>query len=153
MPHRDWLLLNERRMKFRRLWSAFFREWDVVLSPVINTAALPHMQDGESIMRAETPVAQQIPYAVPRHIQTGPVWERQVAVNGRIIAYNDMGFWPGLVAGFHLPATVMPIGFTQAGLPIGVQISGPIYGDRTTLMAASLFEQAGYAFRAPTLES
>jgi amidase len=46
---------------------------------------------------------------------------------------------------------VAPIGFTKAGLPFGVQITGPIYGDRTTLMAASLFEQAGYAFRPPEL--
>jgi amidase len=81
------------------------------------------------------------------------VWERQVAVNERTIAYNDMCFWPGLVGGFHLPVTVVPIGFTKSGLPIGMQISGPIYGDRTTLMAASLFEQAGFTFRPPTLEA
>jgi amidase len=126
MAHRDWLTLNERRMKFRRIWSAFFREWDVLLSPVISTAALPHLHDGR-------------------------VWERHVTVNGRTIAYNDMLFWPGLTAGFHLPATVAPIGFTKAGLPLGVQITGPIYGDRMTIMAASLFEQAGFVFKAPTL--
>jgi amidase len=145
MPHRDWLVLNERRMKFRRLWSAFFRDWDVLLSPVITTAALPHMQEGASIMSAGRPIA-------AHHIQTGPVWERQVTVNNRPVAYNDMLFWPGLTAGFHLPATVMPMGFTRAGLPLGVQITGPIYGDRTTLMAASLIEQAGYVFQPPALE-
>ncbi|HEX3995843.1 MAG TPA: amidase [Acetobacteraceae bacterium] len=146
MSHREWLMLNERRMKFRRLWSAFFREWDIVLTPVINTVALPHMQEDRSIVQGRL-------QGVPRHIQTGPVWERQVAVNERTIAYNDMCFWPGLVGGFHLPVTVVPIGFTKSGLPIGMQISGPIYGDRTTLMAASLFEQAGFTFRPPTLEA
>jgi amidase len=151
MAHRDWLILNERRMKFRRLWSTFFREWDVLLTPVFNTAALPHLQEGATIMTAEAQDAQGHLQCAPRHIQTGPVWERQVPVNGRTVAYNDLGFWPGLVAGFHLPVTVVPIGFTTTGLPIGVQISGPIYGDRTTLMAASLFEQAGYAFRPPVL--
>jgi hypothetical protein len=30
-----------------------------------------------------------------------------------------------------------------------VQITGPIYGDRMTLMAAALFEQAGWAFAPP----
>ena len=144
MPHRDWLVTNEQRMKFRRLWSAFFRDWDVLLCPSISTAALPHMQEGPSIMSTGLPVT-------AHHIQTGPVWERQVTVNGRVIAYNDMLFWPGLTAGFHLPATVVPMGFTKAGLPLGVQIAGPIYGDRMTLMAASLFELAGYAFRPPTL--
>ncbi len=142
MAHRDWLALNERRMKLRRVWSAFFREWEVLLSPAINTAALPHMQEGASLMTAGRPVA-------ARYIQTGPVWDRKVAVNGRTVAYNDMLFWPGLTAGFHLPATIVPIGFTQAGLPLGVQIAGPIYGDRMTLMAAALFEQAGYRFKPP----
>ena len=108
-------MLNERRMKFRRLWSAFFREWDVLLTPVINTVALPHMQEGESMLNADTQDAHR--HGVPPHIQTGPVWDRQVSVNGRMVAYNDMGFWPGLVAGFHLPATVVPIGLTEAGLP------------------------------------
>jgi amidase len=137
-------------MKLRRIWSAFFRDWDVLLSPVINSAALPHMQEGVSVMRgADAPTSSD---PAPRHIRTGRVWERHVTVNGRVIAYNDMLFWPGLTAGFHLPATVAPIGFTKAGLPLGVQITGPIYGDRMTLMAASLFEQAGYTFRAPTLE-
>jgi amidase len=149
MPHRDWLMLNERRMKFRRLWSGFFREWDVLLTPVFSTVALPHMQEGETMLNADTQDAHR--HGVPPHIQTGPVWDRQVSVNGRMVAYNDMAFWPGLVAGFHLPATVVPIGLTEAGLPVGVQIAGPIYGDRTTIMAASLFEQAGYAFRAPVL--
>ena len=126
MPHAAWLVMNERRMKFRRLWSAFFREWDVLLSPVIATAALPHMREGAP-------------------------WERQLAVNGRLIAYNDMLFWPGLTAGFHLPATVAPMGFTKAGLPLGVQIAGPLYGDRMTLMAAALLEQAGCVFRPPVM--
>jgi amidase len=132
-------------MKFRRIWSAFFRDWDVLLSPVITTAALPHMQEGGSIMSAGRTIT-------ARHIQTGPVWERKLTVNGRTVAYNDMLFWPGLTAGFHLPATVVPMGMTKADLPMGVQVTGPIYGDRMTLMAASLLEQAGYAFRPPALE-
>ncbi len=150
MLHRDWLVLNERRMKLRRIWSAFFRVWDVLLSPVIASPALPHMQEGASIMRANLAGRS---HADPAHIQTGPVWDRQVTIDGCSVAYNDMLFWPGLTAGFHLPATVAPIGFSKEGLPIGVQITGPIYGDRTTLMAASLFEQAGYAFAAARLDT
>jgi amidase len=147
MPHRHWLALNERRMKLRRIWSAFFREWDVMLCPVISTAALPHMQEGPSIMSVKPEAEKARPF-----VRTGPVWERQVAVNGDNVAYNEMLFWPGLTAGFHLPATVVPIGFTKAGLPLGVQIVGPIYGDRMTLMAASLIEQAGYGFRPPPID-
>ena len=86
MTHRTWLGLNEKRAKYRRAWSAFFQEWDVLLCPPIATAALPHRQDGNT-------------------------WERTVTINGRTIAYNDMLFWPGLTCGYHLPASVAPIGF------------------------------------------
>ena len=61
----------------------FFREWDVLLCPAIATAALPHMQEGQT-------------------------WERSLHVNNRRIAYNDMLFWPGMTCGFHLPASVAP---------------------------------------------
>jgi amidase len=122
--HRTWLGLNEKRFQWRRVWSAFFRDWDVLLCPVIATAALPHRQDGET-------------------------WERRIVIEGREIAYNDMLFWPGLTGGFHLPATVAPIGLSKAGLPLGVQIVGPIHGDRTTIAAAALLEQAGFGFQPP----
>jgi amidase len=116
MTHREWLHLNERRFHIRRIWGAFFRDWDVLLCPVITTAALPHMQQGET-------------------------WERQVTVNGRIVPYNDMLFWPGITCAFHLPATTAPIGMSEAGLPIGVQIVGPFHGDRTTIHVAGLLER------------
>ena len=124
MTHRTWLGLNERRHVIRRAWNAFFRDWDVLLCPVISTAAMPHRQDGQT-------------------------WERRIVVEGAEIAYNDQLFWPGLTCGFHLPATVAPIGRTQAGLPIGVQIAGPSHGDRATIAVAGLLELAGYSFVAP----
>jgi amidase len=124
MTHREWLRLNERRFHIRRAWGAFFHEWDVLLCPPIATAALPHRQDGET-------------------------WERRITINGREVAYNDMLFWPGVTCGFHLPASVAPIGMTKAGLPIGVQIVGPLYGDRTTIHVAGLLEQHWRQFVAP----
>ena len=124
MTHRAWLGLREQRAKYRRAWSAFFQEWDVLLCPPIATAALPHRQDG----------------ATP---------ERSITIDGRTIAYNDMLFWPGLTCGYHLPASVAPLGFTRAGLPLGVQIAGPIYGDRTTIAVARMLEQAWLGFQAP----
>ena len=124
LSHREWLRLNERRHQIRRAWSAFFRHWDVLLCPVIATPALPHMQEGE-------------------------VWERSITVDGRRFAYNDMLFWPGITCGFHLPASVAPIGLSQSGLPIGVQIVGPIFGDRTTIAVAELLEKSWRAFTPP----
>jgi amidase len=124
MSHRAWLQLNERRHRLRRAWSTFFQEWDVLLCPAMATAALPHMQDR-------------------------PTWERRFTVDGADIAYNDMLFWPGLTCGYHLPATVAPLGFTAAGLPLGVQIVGPLYGDRTTIAVAGMLEQSWLGFQPP----
>ncbi|HEY4041751.1 MAG TPA: amidase [Rhodopila sp.] len=122
--HRAWLGLNEQRARWRRTWSAFFRDHDVLLCPAFSTAALPHRQDG-------TPFG------------------RRIVVEGHDMNYGDLLFWPGLTGGYHLPATVAPMGLTKAGLPLGVQIAGPIYGDRTTLAAAALLEQAGLSFKPP----
>jgi amidase len=124
MTHREWLQLNERRFQIRRSWGEFFREWDVLLCPVITTPALPHMQQGET-------------------------WERHVTVDGRSIPYNDMLFWPGITCAFHLPASVAPLAVSNAGLPIGVQIVGPYHGDRTTLHVAELLEQHWRGFVPP----
>ncbi|MBN8874683.1 MAG: amidase [Rhodospirillales bacterium] len=125
IQHRHWLRLNERRHRFRRLWGAFFQAWDVLLCPTIATPALPHMQEG-------------------------PTWERRHAVDGTEIPYNDMLFWPGLTGGYHLPSTVAPLGVSRDGLPIGVQVVGPVYGDRTTIAVAGLLERAWRGFHAPT---
>lgn len=124
MSHRAWLGLNEQRYRWRRAWSAFFREWDVLLSPSFSTAALPHRQDGAP-------------------------WGRRIVIEHKDINYGDLLFWPGLTGGYHLPATIAPMGMTKGGLPLGVQIAGPIYGDRTTIAAAALIEEVWMGFRPP----
>jgi Asp-tRNA(Asn)/Glu-tRNA(Gln) amidotransferase A subunit family amidase len=40
------------------------------------------------------------------------------------------------------PTISVPCGFTQAGLPIGLQISGPLGGDAIVLRLAHAYEQA-----------
>ena len=124
LPHHQWLGLNEQRMRLRRLWGAFFQEWDVLLCPVIATPALPIMEAGET-------------------------WQRRLDVNGVSISYNDQLFWPGLAGGVHLPATVAPLGLNRGGLPIGVQIVGPMFGDRTTIAVARSLERSWRDFAPP----
>jgi amidase len=48
-----------------------------------------------------------------------------------------------------LPSTVAPAGFSRAGLPIGVQIVGPQYGDRTCIALARLLEREFQGFVPP----
>ena len=46
----------------------------------------------------------------------------------------------------YLPGTSAPIGLAPEGLPVGVQIVGPQYGDLTTIRVAQLIEREYYAF-------
>ena len=48
-----------------------------------------------------------------------------------------------------LPATVAPIGRSEKGLPIGVQIIGPYLEDRTTIAFAGLIEREFGGFVPP----
>jgi amidase len=123
--HPDWLKQHERRMQLRRVWSRFFQDFDVLLCPAMAGPAYPHMHDKR------------------------PWWERRITAGGREIAYNDMLFWPGITGGFHLPATVAPLGQTREGLPLGVQIVGPLFGDRTTIEVAQLLETGWRGFEQP----
>jgi aspartyl-tRNA(Asn)/glutamyl-tRNA(Gln) amidotransferase subunit A len=53
---------------------------------------------------------------------------------------------------YGLPTISIPCGFTSAGLPIGLQIAGPRFGEGNVLAFAHAFEQAtDWHKRAPTL--
>ncbi len=53
---------------------------------------------------------------------------------------------------YGLPTISIPCGFTGAGLPIGLQIAGPRFGEGRVLAFAYAFEQAtDWHKRAPTL--
>jgi amidase len=116
ISHRDWLALNERRHRMRLAWHAFFQDYDVLLCPVASTAAFPHNHEPD---RAK----------------------RSLIVNNRKVPTFDQLFWAGYSGVTSLPATAAPIGQTSDGLPIGVQIVGPQYGDYTCIQFAKLLEQ------------
>jgi amidase len=50
-----------------------------------------------------------------------------------------------------LPATVIPAGTTTEGLPVGVQLVGPLFEDRTPIRLAELLEGTLGGFRAPNI--
>ena len=124
LPHRDWLAANEARHRMRQAWAEFFTRYDLLLCPVAGTAAFPHDQQGE------------------RH-------ERTLVVNGQRVPVTDHLFWAGYTGVSYLPATAAPCGFTPGGLPVGVQIAGPQYGDLTCLALAKLLEREFQAFVPP----
>jgi amidase len=57
--------------------------------------------------------------------------------------------WAGLATLPYLPGTVVPLTRTSEGLPLGVQVVGPRWGDRTTLAFASHVEQLTGGFVPP----
>ena len=58
--------------------------------------------------------------------------ERTIDVDGAKRPYFEQVFWAGLAGVSLLPATIVPTGPDAQGLPIGVQIIGPEYGDLAT---------------------
>jgi amidase len=121
--HRDWLALHEERARLRLAWHEWFKDYDLLLCPVF-------------------PVA-------PHELSDVPSRQRVYRVNGRERDHGSMLFWAGLTGVAYLPSTAAPAGFTGEGLPVGVQIVGPQFGDRTTIHFAKLLEKEWQGFVPP----
>ena len=59
--------------------------------------------------------------------------------------------WSAIATLNGLPATVAPIGRSETGLPIGVQIIGGYLEDKTTIGFADLIEREFGGFTPPPL--
>jgi amidase len=78
-----------------------------------------------------------------------PLGATSLQVDGVSIPYEAQPLWGSLATLTGNPATAMPIGRDEAGLPIGMQIVGPFLEDRTTLAFAALVERAFGGFVPP----
>ena len=76
---------------------------------------------------------------------------RKLDIDGAQIPYNDQSVWAGPAILTGLPSTTMPIGRSEGGLPIGVQITGGFLEDRTTIKFAELIEREFGGFTPPPL--
>ncbi len=74
---------------------------------------------------------------------------RRISIDGTEVPYGDQAMWNGIATLAGLPATAMPIGRSDEGLPIGMQIIGPYLEDRTTIAFADFFEREFGGFVAP----
>ncbi|MBD0742534.1 amidase [Streptomyces sp. CBMA152] len=122
--HRDWIEANNRRERHRHGWRQLFAEFDAVVCPITPTPAFPHDHNPD-----------------PR--------ERRIDIDGVEYPYFDQLVWAGVATMPGLPATAIPTGRSPEGLPVGVQLIGPMYEDRTPLRLAELLEQKIGGFQAP----
>jgi amidase len=123
LTHTQWLQRHEARHKLMREWDELFGEVDVVLAPPAPGAAFPHDQ---------TPLA-----------------ERVLDIDGTSVPALLHLHWAGLATLPLLPSTCLPVARSSGGLPIGVQVIGPRWGDRTTLAFARHVEELVGGFEPP----
>jgi amidase len=83
------------------------------------------------------------------HEHSTPISARHVEINGKEYPYFDQMVWPGVATTPRLPSTAAPIGLSETGLPIGVQIVGPYLEDRTPIRFAELMEREFGGFVPP----
>ena len=116
--------LVARQKKQQEKWAAFFETYDVLLAPVSPTVAFPH-----------------------DHKE--PISSRKLVVNGREKPMLDNLTWALMAIVSGLPATVAPVGLSESGLPVGIQIIGGRFEDRTTIAFAKGISGLVGGFSAP----
>lgn len=109
--YRAWARADALRQRQRHRWARFFDDHDVVLTPVMPTAAFGHDVDGTMI-------------------------DRTVDIDGVTQSHTELIGWCGAIGSALLPVVVIPAGRTATGLPVGVQIVGPHLRDRSVLAFA-----------------
>jgi amidase len=115
--------LMDTREAYRHAYHGFFKEWDVLLTPMALGPAFEH--------------------------NDAPFHERRLQINGKEVVYGDTIVFPALAILAGLPATAFPGGLNGAGLPLGLQAVGPYLEDRTPLRFAQLVEDGWRRFEAP----
>lgn len=125
LSHRDWIELNNRRELHRHGWRQLFGQFDAVVCPITPTPAFGHDHNPDLL-------------------------ERRLDIDGVEYPYFDQLVWAGLATMPGLPATAIPAGQSAEGLPVGVQLIGPMFEDRTPLRLAELLEQRIGGFQPPT---
>lgn len=124
LRHRDWVEADNRREHHRRDWRRLFAEFDAIVCPITPTTAFAHNHSGD-------------------------LQDRHIDIDGVEYPYFDQLVWAGVATMPGLPATAIPAGLSPEGLPVGVQLIGPMFEDHTTLRLAELLERKIGGFQPP----
>jgi amidase len=112
-----WLDMLDAQARAQRQWRTLFEEYDAVLAPVAGTTAFPHDPKGME--------------------------GRLLTINGEQVPFGAQFGWIGIATYPGLPAISAPVGEDADGLPIGLQIVGPMHGDHDVVEIARLIGELG----------
>ncbi len=127
LPHREWMRSHERRVRVQLEWEQIFHDIDVMIAPVQPVPAFPHNTE--------------VSYG-----------HRTLTINGEEHPYPNLLFWAGLATMPHLPSLTIPLGMSDDGLPIGVQLIGPIWSDhKLCSMGEEIASVLGVRFTPPPM--
>ena len=118
IPGRDLARANRVRRLVKERFQAAFQEVDLLATPACVTPALALTDQSITVKNFLT-----------GELEEGPVARIMVRMTAM---FNSTG----------LPAISTPAGFTEAGLPIGLQLIGRPFEDALVLGAAHAYEQA-----------
>jgi amidase len=124
--HREWMAADAVRNRLRHEMGEVIGRFDAILAPITPVTAFPH--DHRPFPK--------------RSLKTS---------DGEVIPYPSMLNWISLATALHLPATAIPAGIAADGLPVGVQLIGPLGGDAKMLALAQAIEENVRAFTPPEM--
>lgn len=108
----QWFDMVDRHARTSRLWDDLLHErYDVILAPTLGTTAFP--------------------------IDELDLGRRSLELDGEIVPFAPQLAWSGLAAYPALPAVAFPVGTDAGGLPIGLQLIGPRFSDRSLVALAA----------------
>jgi amidase len=122
----EWDAARVAQAAIRHEWALFYTRYDALLCPVAATAALP----------TEPGV---------------PATRRTMTFDGETRRASDSMWWCAIIGVAYLPSTVVPVGVTASGLPVGVQVVGPFFEDGTSLDVGRRIDSVLGAYRVPPL--
>ncbi len=126
MSQHRWLDLDHRRRRLIAAWHDWFERFDILLCPVTPMPAFPH-------------------------VAWGPPAERFIEINERAYPVVFATAWTGMVGVAYLPSTVVPVGRTSAGLPVGMQVVAARHRDNSALRFAMQADSELEGYRVPPI--
>lgn len=108
----DYMAMRARKLAYMEAWHRFMENYDLLITPAVSVAPFPADRLN--------------PEHWPQHEWDWVQWAEFS------YPFNFSG----------QPAASIPCGFTEAGLPVGLQVVAPRFDDLSVLQAAAAFEDA-----------